>query len=511
MVRREPALSVANPSPPLSAIARRRLITTACLLAQFMAAVEATIVGTAMPTIVGDLGGFHLFSWVFAAYLLAQAASTPIYGRLSDIYGRKRVFFAGATLFVVSSAVCGFAWGMLPLIIFRFVQGLGAGAIQPIAWTIIGDLYGPADRARMQGWLSSVFGTSAIAGPALGALIVEHLHWSLVFWINLPIGIATIVMLAVLLDERVQPGRRRVDYPGAALLMLGIGAVMIVLVQRETLGAGALIALTAIGVAALAALAWHETHVAEPIVPFKLWRQPMIAIGNFGAFFLGAMMMCNAAYMPAYVQGAMGRSPAVAGLVLGVSSVIWTLGTFLGGRLMIRASYRAAGVAGSLVMLLGTAVSLALWPESGAAFAAFAVATLSLGMGICNTTFIVSVQTAVGWGDRGATTGANLFMRTIGQSLGAALFGAVLSAGVSYDVPEAGDTINQLLQPGMRGTIPAELVARLSAALGSAMHSAYLIVGCLGLVILVLAARIPAGLSPTRPAGAATLPAAADD
>ena len=510
MVRREPALSVAHPSS-LSPIVRRRLITTACLLAQFMAAVEATIVGTAMPTIVGDLGGFHLFSWVFAAYLLAQAASTPIYGRLSDIYGRKRVFFVGATLFVVSSAVCGFAWGMVPLIVFRFVQGLGAGAIQPIAWTIIGDLYGPADRAKMQGWLSSVFGTSAIAAPALGALIVEHLHWSLVFWINLPIGIVVIVMLALLLDEKIALVRPRVDYPGAALLMIGVGALMIVLVQRDGLGPATIIALTATGIIALAALAWHETHVAEPIVPFKLWRQPMIAIGNFGAFVLGMMMMCNAGFMPAYVQGAMGRSPTVAGIVLGTSSVVWTLGTFIGGRLMISASYRVAGVVGSLILLLGAGVLLGLEPERGPGFAALGVGILSLGMGICNTTFIVSVQTAVGWGDRGATTGANLFMRTIGQALGAALFGAVLSAGVSEQVPEAGDAVNLMLQPGMRGAIPAELVARLSAAFGSAMHSAYFIVGALGLMILAFTIRIPARLSPTRPTGIAPLPAAADD
>ena len=164
------------PGAPSAPSARRRLITTACLLAQFMAAVESTIVGTAMPTIVGDLGGFHLFCWVFAAYLLAQAVSTPVYGRLADLYGRKRVFFAGAAIFLAGSTACGFAWGMVPLILFRAVQGLGAGAIQPIAWTIIGDIYSPADRARMQGWLSSVFGASAIAGPAIGAFIVEQLR-----------------------------------------------------------------------------------------------------------------------------------------------------------------------------------------------------------------------------------------------------------------------------------------------------------------------------------------------
>src|SRR3984957_7806620 len=165
------------------------------MMAQFMAAVEATIVGTAMPTIVADLGGFHLFSWVFASYLLAQAASTPIYGRLADVYGRKRVFIFGATVFLLASTACGFAWGMVPLIALRTIQGFGAGAIQPIAWTILGDIYPPKERAMVQGYLSAVFGTSAIAGPVLGGFIVEHMNWAVVFWINIPVSIAAIVML----------------------------------------------------------------------------------------------------------------------------------------------------------------------------------------------------------------------------------------------------------------------------------------------------------------------------
>src|SRR4051794_12878503 len=180
------------------------------MFAMFMASVEGTIVATAMPTIVADLGSFRLFSWVFAAYLLSQAASTPIYGRLSDIFGRKPIFFAGATLFLVSSLACGFAWGMVPLIVFRILQGLGAGAVQPIGTTIVGDIYGPADRARMQGWLSSIWGISAVSGPLLGGFIVEHLHWSLIFWINLPIGIAAMALLAVYFHEQVESRSHRV-------------------------------------------------------------------------------------------------------------------------------------------------------------------------------------------------------------------------------------------------------------------------------------------------------------
>jgi EmrB/QacA subfamily drug resistance transporter len=483
---------------PSAPSARRRLITIACLLAQFMAAVEATIVGTAMPTIVGDLGGFQLFSWVFAAYLLAQAVSTPIYGRLSDFYGRKRVFFAGAGLFIAGSAACGFAWGMVPLIVFRAIQGIGSGAIQPIAWTIIGDIYPPEDRARMQGWLSSVFGVSALAGPALGAFIVEHLHWSLVFWINVPIGLATVAMLFAFLDERLTPMRRRVDFAGAALLTIGVGALLVAVVESAAFAAATVLLLGALGIAALAALGLYERTVAEPIVPFRLWRHPLIALGNCGAFTIGVIMMCNSGYLPAYVQGAMGRSPGVAGFVVASSSVVWTFGTFFGGRLMNRTSYRVSAITGSLVLLVGAAFSLALEPARGPLWAAFAASILGLGMGVCNTTFIVSVQTAVGWGDRGAITSANLFMRTIGQTLGAALFGFMLTAGIARRVPDAGDAVNRLLQPEARhGLVPA-LAARLIDAFAGAMHEAYVVLALFAFVVFALAFCMPARLSPSR-------------
>jgi len=448
-----------------------------------------------MPTIVGDLGGFHLFSWVFASYLLAQAASTPVYGRLADLWGRKRIFFAGTMIFLAGSTACGFAPGMVTLILFRAVQGLGAGAIQPIAWTVIGDIYPPAERARMQGWLSSVFGGSAILGPLLGAFIVEHLHWSLVFWVNLPVGAAAVTMLMLFLKEQAAPRRYRIDYLGAALVMYGVGAVMVALVEAASLPPAMVALLAGSGAAALVLLVAHELRVEAPIVPFRLWRHPLIAIGNFGSAVIGLTMMCNAGYLPAYVQGAMGRSPVVAGMVVGASSVVWTCGTILSGRLMIRTSYRAAGVAGGLIVLAGTGVLLTLEPTSGPAWAALGAATLGLGMGFLNTTFIVAVQTAVGWGERGAITAANLFMRTMGQALGAALFGFVLTSGIAARVPDAGDAINRLLQ---HGALPANLAARLSEAFGAAMHGAYYIVGLFGLVLLTFAFGIPARLSPTR-------------
>lgn len=476
----------------------RGYILLACMMAQFMAAVEATIVGTAMPTIVADLGGFHLFSWVFASYLLAQAASTPIYGRLADVYGRKKVFIFGATVFLLASTACGFAWGMVPLIVLRAIQGLGAGAIQPIAWTILGDVYPPKERAMVQGYLSAVFGTSAIAGPVLGGFIVEHLSWSLVFWINIPVTIATVLMLAVFLKEHIAPLRHDIDYLGALLLMIGIGALMVVLVQARNLDGDTLMILSAVAVVALAALTWQEARTREPIVPFRLWREPIIIVGNIGSFAIGALMMCNGAFLPTYVQGAMGASPAVAGLALGASSILWTFGTFGSGRLMVRLSYRAAALWGGVIMIVGAALLLTASPAYGPAWVAFAAAVLGLGMGFSNTTFVIAVQTAVGWSERGAATSGNMFLRTVGQSVGTALFGAVFNLGVGQRIAGADEEINRLLEPATRATLGAIETMRLSDAIATAMHNVYLIAAVLSAVLLGLAFRIPAGLSPIR-------------
>ena len=476
----------------------RGYILLACMFAQFMAAVEATIVGTAMPTIVADLGGFHLFSWVFASYLLAQAASTPIYGRLADVYGRKRVFIFGATVFLLASTACGFAWGMVPLIALRTIQGFGSGAIQPIAWTILGDVYPPKERAMVQGYLSAVFGTSAIAGPVLGGFIVEHLSWSLVFWINIPVSIATMIMLVVFLKERIAPLRHDIDYLGAVLLMIAIGALMVVLIQIRSLDGQTIIALSSLAAIASLALVLQEARTREPIVPYKLWRLPLIIVGNIGSFAIGALMMCNGAFLPTYVQGAMGASPAIAGLALGASSIFWTFGTFGSGRIMVRTSYRAAAVLGGAITIVGSALLLTATPELGPAWVAFAAAVFGLGMGFVNTVFVIAVQTAVGWSERGAATSANMFLRTVGQSVGTALFGAVFNLGVGQRIAGADDEINRLLEPATRATLGVVETMRLSEAIATAMHNVYLIAAVFSVVLLGLAFLIPAGLSPIR-------------
>ena len=484
---------------PVGALSSRGLVLAAAMMAIVLTATEGSIVATAMPTIVAQLGGFHLFSWAFAAFLLTQAVSIPIYGRLADLYGRKPVFFAGTSLFLAASLLCGLAWGMGSFVLFRALQGIGAGAIQPIATTIVGDIYTPEERARVQGYLSGVFGVAAVLGPPLGAFIVEHVSWSFVFWINLPIGAMSFAMLSLFLRERQQKRRHRIDYAGSALLSFGAGALMLVMIQAQSLGWATIIILAAGGALALVALAINEKRAAEPIFPVALWRNRVIAVSNLGAFATGALIMAISGYLPTYVQGAMGGGVLMAGLVLGASSTSWAFASFAAGRLMVRTSYRLVAVIGALSLVAGSLLLVALEPARGLVWAAAGSFTIGIGMGFCNTAFVVAIQASVGWSERGAATSSYMFMRIVGQSVGAALFGAVLNFGLHRNAPEAGDLINRLLDPVLRRSLESAELARLGEAIASSLNLVYIISALAALMTLALAVSLPGALSPTRP------------
>jgi EmrB/QacA subfamily drug resistance transporter len=474
------------------------------MMAIFMAAVEATIVATAMPTIVGQLGGFHLFSWVFAAYLLAQAVSTPVYGRLADLYGRKRIFVSGATIFLVASTACGFTWtlegwGMASLVVFRTIQGLGAGSLQSMATTIVGDIYPSAERARVQGWLSSIWGLAAIAGPVLGAFIVQHLHWAFVFWINLPIGVVAILIMVRSLHERIEPRPHQVDVLGAALLMIGVGAVLMTVVQMQSLSLPVAAALLGIGIVAMALLIVQERRAQEPIVPFRLWRRRIMAECSFGGLTIGVLLMCVVAFLPTYVQAVMGRGVTVAGSAIAIQSVSWSVSAVVAARVMAMASYRTTGIAGALMLIAGTAFLILLNRDSDFLWLAAGTLLVGFGMGFCNQTFLLAMQGSVGWNERGVATASFLFSRTIGQSVGAALGGAILNFGVARQGPAAGDALERLLDPARHMSLSAETIAQLGGAIAGALHEVYIIAGVLAALALVTALLLPARISPTSP------------
>ena len=493
--------TVAQHLRPAVIVPHRTIVFVAALIATFIPAVESSIVATAMPTIVGSLGGFRLFSWVFAVPLLTMAVTIPLYGRLADIYGRKRVFFFGTGVFLIGTTLCGFARSVEVLICFRAIQGLGSGAIQPIAMTIVGDIYTPAERARVQGWTSAVFGLAAVVGPALGAYLVQHVHWSVVFWVNLPIGCLAITMFALYLPEPPERREHRIDYLGGVLLIVGVGSLMLALVQAKSLGGEGVAGLIALGAAALAALYWHEGRTPEPMLPLQMWRRRVVLLCNIAGFGASATMMAVSALLPLYVQGVMGKSPATAGVVISAQSVSWMFAAFAAGRVMIRSSYRISAGIGGASLVLGALMLALLEPESSWLWPAAAGFVMGIGMGFCNTTFLVAIQANVGFHERGLGTSSQMFMRMIGQSAGAAAFGAIINFGVDRLLPGSGELVNRMLEPATRASLGGDTLAKLADAVGQAAHNAFLLAVALAAVTLIATVSLPARLSPVRQAG----------
>jgi EmrB/QacA subfamily drug resistance transporter len=475
----------------------RSLVLGAAILAIAMAAVEGTIVATAMPTIVAQLGGLRWFSWVFAAYFLTQALTIPIYGRLADAYGRKRVFLAGTAVFLIGSILCGFSRAMPVLIAFRALQGIGAGAVQPIATTIVGDVCSGAERARAQGYISAAWGVSALVGPLLGALLVQQWTWATVFWINVPIGVACMLVLARYLHEDLPSHPHRIDYLGSALLALGLGPLMLALVMSDSLAPGTLLGVAAFSAIVLAVLVVHERRAPEPVVPLGLWRFPTIAVANGANFGIGMITMGVTAFLPTYIQGVMAKTALDAGVALAGMSVSWTLASIVMGRLLSRTTYRRGALAGGIVGVAGAASLALLHPSQGALWATFGACILGTGIGLGNNVFIVSTQSSVGWEQRGVATASNLFMRQVGQAVGTSLFGAVFNASVFRAVPNASDAVGALMQPALRARLPAPEVGRLTAVVAHALHDVYLLVALVAVAILALVFRLPAGLTLT--------------
>lgn len=492
---------VAERKRPGRRMTNRRLVFAAVLLAMFMAAVEVTIVGTAMPRIVADLGGFALLGWVFSAYLLTQAVTMPLWGKLADLYGRKPAFVVGTGLFLVGSLLCGMATSMPALIAFRALQGLGAGAVQPIATTIVGDLYTLEERAKVQGYLSGVWGVSAIIGPALGALFVEVLHWSWVFWVNVPIGLLAIAGVALFLHEDVARKSPALDWPGAVLLLVSVAALMLALIQGgvawpwTSLPSLSLLAVFALGVVAF--LLW-ERRAADPIMPLAVWRHRVIALSNAASLTTGALLIAVSSYLPTYVQGVLERSALVAGFTLTAMSVGWPLAATLSGKAMVRFGFRPVAVVGGVFLLVGATFFVTLIPQHGPVWAALGSFFTGVGMGFATTTFVVAVQSSVDWHMRGVATAANLFMRVLGGTLGAALLGSVLNTRLRVHLEAAGlagadplRDVDRLLDPAQRLHLAPEAVARLQEGLAASLKAVYWGTAALAVVSFAVILLLP--------------------
>jgi len=483
---------VAADTPSLST-ARRRWILAACCVAVFMVSVESSIVATATPSVVGALGGFEYVSWVFAAYLLAQAVAIPIYGRLADLWGRKWLFIGSTVAFLVGTVLCSAAWGMIPLVIFRFVQGVGGGGLQPLALTIIGDLYPPVERVKVQGNLNAIWGISALTGPLIGALLTATLGWRSVFWINVPPGLVMVAILWIAYHEERHFREHRVDYIGSLLLVIGVGALLLALVQFSALTAETIAILLGTAAVTLAILAYWEARAPEPIVPLELWRNPIVSTTNLGSLAIGMVMMGVIVFIPPYVQGVMGRSPVVAGFTLVSQSLGWTVIGAFAGRLLVRITYRTMSICGGVLLILGAIMLVMLDTERGPVWAFLSGGLIGFGIGFCNTTFLVAAQNAVHYQQRGAATSGNLFMRQFGSSLGASLLGGVINWALAQRIPEGRDAIDQLMDPAQRAAMAPDTLDRLSTAIASSLTTVYIVVLILAMISCALCFLVPAG------------------
>ncbi|MEI2264662.1 MDR family MFS transporter [Erwinia sp. CGal63] len=473
------------------AAGHRHWILIAAMLAMFMAAIEVTIVATAMPTIVAELGGFSQFGWVFSVYLMTQAVSVPLYGRLADLWGRKRVFFIGTSLFLLGSVLCGFAPSMSWLILFRAVQGLGAGAIMPLTAIIIADIYSPKERAGIQGWLSSVWGIAAVIGPLSGAWIVAHFSWALVFWVNVPIGILSMLMLARWFPESRGEGRQKLNLTGSGWLTLAVSALLTALLQAQLLGGWSLLLL---GVALLAgiALVRHEKRADAPLFPLLLWRSRTIIAGNVGNLIIGAAMMGISAFLPTWIQGVNGGTPLQAGSALAMMSIGWPLASTLSGRLMLRTSYRFTAQLGSLLLIAGTALLLTLHADSGIGHAGFAAFVIGSGMGMTSTTFLIAVQNSAEFSVRGICTASVMFSRLLGSAAGTAVMGAVLNYNLALRLPQQDDPVQLLMSQEQRGSLTQGGLQHLIGGVAVSLHWVFAMSVAIAFASMAVARFIPA-------------------
>ncbi|WP_406837602.1 MFS transporter [Streptomyces sp. AHU1] len=467
---------------------RRRAVVAALMLAMGLAALDATIVSTAVPQIVGDLGGFSVFSWLFSGYLLAVTVTLPVYGKLSDTFGRKPVLVAGASLFLLGSLLCATAWNMAALIAFRIVQGLGGGALQGTVQTLAADLYPLGERPKIQARLSTVWATSAVAGPALGGVLAAYANWRWIFLVNLPVGALALWLIARHLrePERAVPDRRpRIDWAGALAVFACGGVLLTALVQGgvawDWLSAPSIALFTA-GACLIAVVVAVERRAAEPIIPGWVWRRRTIAAVNLALGALGLLMVAPTVFLPTYAQAVLGLAPVAAGFVLSVWTLSWPVSAALSQHVYRRVGFRntaALGIAAAGLLLL----AFPLLPVPGRAWQpALLMLLLGGALGLFQLPLIVGVQSTVGWAERGTTTASVLFCRQTGQTLGAALFGAVANGVLAARLGGAGDldAVTRALNSGVPD-------GRLRSAVADAVHAVYLgAAGAAALALLVL-------------------------
>ncbi len=448
------------------------------MVATGLVAIDSTVIATAVSSIVGDLGGFSSFPWLFSIYLLASAVTVPVYAKLSDTFGRKPLILWGIGVFLLGSILCGFAWDMPSLIIFRAVQGIGAGAILPIVITMVGDIYTLEERARVQGYLASVWAIAAVAGPTLGGVFAQFDLWRGIFFINIPLCLLAGWMIWSRFHEKVERREHRIDYAGAALLSVSVTLLLLGVLQGGTgwpWDSPQSLAVLGSGSVLLVAFVLVERRAAEPILPFWALSRRLLWTTNLLGFCVGAVLIGLTAYVPTFLTVTTGAEPIAAGLALGALTIGWPLAATISGRLYLRFGFRTTTILGASVLVIGTALLAlstldpSIWVVAGLCF------LIGAGFGFAAVSTLVAAQTSVEWSERGVVTGTQLFSRSIGQSIGAAALGAIANSVI--------------LANGGDETVPSTMTAAAGAVfLGGAIVATVLLIAAIAMPRVPLAA-----------------------
>ena len=487
-----------------NATTNRKMVTVAMLVAILLVAIDVTVVSTAMPRIVSDLSGLKLISWVFAIYTLTTSVTTPIYGKLADLFGRKKIFMTGVILFVAGSMLSGAAQTMTQLIWFRAFQGIGAGAVMPITFTIIGDLFPGEQRAKMQGVFSSVWGIAGLLGPLVGGFFVDQMSWRWIFYINLPIGLVSLVLISTFFHETFEAKKgRKIDYLGAITFTIGISSLLYALLnagqgQKYAWNSAPIYTLFAVAVIFIVLFGYIETKVKEPMLPPSLFRIPVILVSNLISFLSSCVLIGVNVYLPMWIQTILGHSATSSGLTLMPLSIAWPLGATFAGRYMYKIGSKLTAVLGSIFIALASTWLIAL--ELGSPYWYFVgiMIVLGLGMGYATTPTTVLVQSAVGWEMRGAATASNTFTRSIGQTVGIAVFGTIFNNSLisfgkehSNGAWSGGGNMSNVLSSEAINKLPANVITMIHQALAHGLHLVFILVFFIGLANLIATLFLP--------------------
>ncbi|HNB36635.1 MAG TPA: MDR family MFS transporter [Anaerolineales bacterium] len=442
------------------------LVTIGIMLSLFLASMESTVVATAMPTIVGQLGGLEHYSWVFSAYMLASTTTVPLYGKLSDLYGRRNLYLFAMILFLAGSMLSGLSQSMTQLIFARALQGIGAGGVMPLAFILIGEMFTLEERSRMQGFFSGVWGVSSIIGPLLGGFLVEKLSWHWIFYINVVPGLlaASLVGLAWR-DSARNSAKPVIDYAGAALLSASVVSLLMGLMDTKSATSLSLIGLS---IVLFIALMWVESRAADPILPIKLLRHDRLFLTAIThGVFSGWALFGSISFIPLFVQSVLGTSATQAGITITPLLLGWVASSIIGTRLLLKVGYYRLVLIGTSLLVVGAFFMSRIDAETSQRFIMFFVTLMGIGMGFSIPPYLIAVQTTVERRFLGTATSTMQFSRSIGGTLGVSAMGAALSARLAANLGASGlspELVTQLLEPAEDATAIVNEGARLALA-----------------------------------------------